>query len=458
MKPASASSITSVWPEVLAEIREEVGEQRFNLWLGHTELVRFDEERVEVGVPNLFIQEWLEAHFREIFVRHCLQRMGIAPEVRFVIDGKLFREGRARSLAAEQDIMADASRPKAQKMPRINPEYRLELFVTGPCNQLSAACAEQLIQGRAEEFKPLFIHSYSGLGKTHQLQAIWWGIRESGRDCRAEYASAEEFTNQFIYAMRRNRLDAFRAKYRCVDVLLIDDIQFFADKPGLQEEFLHTFDALSGSDKQVVLASDVHPKRLDRVKESLICRFASGMVVALARPDFDTRVKILSHKVERAGVNVPDAVLAFLAERYQGSVRELCGALMTVVAYSNIIDRRPTLALAHEALAEVFRHGQALDMDRIEQAVAERFSVSQQDLHSGRRIRRIALPRQVCMYLARELTQLSCKEIARHFGGKNHTTVVFAHKRVAELCGKDSGLAEVVGELKTAMGGGKENG
>ncbi|HRU04811.1 MAG TPA: chromosomal replication initiator protein DnaA [Candidatus Brocadiia bacterium] len=441
------------WPAVLEDIKAEIGDRRYNLWLGHIELIRFDEERVEIGVPNLFIQEWLEKHFRGLVEKACATRLGASPEIKFVIAGKLFRDSREKARQTEAEIVVQGAREGRQGAANnINPDFRMDTFVQGPCNRLGYACAQELIQGNGGAFRPLFIHSDSGLGKTHLLQAVWWAMHDSGSGRRAEYVPAEEFTNQFIYAMRRGKLDAFRSKYRKVDVLLIDDVHFFAEKRSLQEEFLHTYDALVGEDKQVVLASDVHPKLLKEFKESLVSRFASGMVVGLGRPNQAMRVEILRSRALRAGKTLDDSVLEFLAGHFDGSIRELCGVLMTVIAYASLARRRVDVSLAREALAGI-SHARpaALDLALIERVVSERFGVSQKDLHSGRRTKAIALPRQICMYLARELTQSPCVDISRHFGGKHHTTAVFSHRRVAELCRADRDLSERVADIREQL-------
>jgi len=451
MEASSALDRAKVWTDILADIRKEIGEQRYNLWIGHTEVVHLDAERVEIGVPNLFVQEWLEGHFSDIFKRVCVRHVGGSPAVRFVITGKLFQESRKKALEAEQDILVEgarSTRPDAAGS-RINEAFRLESFVVGSCNRLAYACAKELIQGGAGKFNPLFIHAASGLGKTHLLQAIWWAVGDAKDSRRVEYVAAEEFTNQFVYAMRGGKLDAFRNKYRKVDILFIDDVHFFCDKSALQEEFLHTYDVLDAENKQVVLASDVHPKMLKRLKESLASRFASGMVVRLGKPDFSTRVDILKGKAKQLRCRVSEDVLRYIARGFEGNTRELVGALLTVVGYARLTKGKITLDVAREALTELGRVSErVVDLDVIEKAVSFHFGVSQQDLHSSRRTKAVALPRQVCMYLARELTNLSCAEIAGHFGGKHHTTIVFGHRRIAELCRKDRDLGDAIAALK----------
>ena len=449
----STSARESIWSEVLEDVRSQVDEQSFNLWLGHVELTRFDGERVEIGVPNLIIQEGLESRFRPLFVQAFEKRCGPIPDLRFSISGELFRKSRDENLRAQQEIIVEGAQAHQGHPPlELNRNYRLDTFVEGPSNRLALACALDLIQDSGGRFRPLFIHSKSGLGKTHLLQAIWWEVRERGDDRSVEYVPAEAFTNQYVYAVRRRKFDAFRAKYRNLDILLIDDVHFFSNKPGLQDEFLYTFDALVGEDRQVVLASDAHPKAIRRLKEGLISRFAAGMVVTMGRPDFATRVGILERKAEESRCRVSREVIEYLAQNFDKSVRELCGVLMTVVAYARLAKRRVDLGLAREALTAVNRHmARVIDLDLIEEVVGRRFNVTREELHSGRRTKTIALPRQVCMYLARELTNLSCVQIARHFGGRHHTTVVFSQRRVKDLLKANADLVETLDDLRRGL-------
>ena len=442
-----------VWAEILDEIQDQVGDERFSLWLGNVELTRFDEKRVEIGAPNVIIQEGLEKHFHDMFVRAFERRCGQAPELRFVISAKLLQESRKNSLEAEQDILVEGAQAEKGRRPvQLNSDYRMESFVEGPCNRLAVACARDLIGNNGSQFRPLFVHSGSGLGKTHLLQAIWWAIRGMDDDRVVEYAPAEALANQYVYAIRSRRHDAFRAKYRNVDVLLVDDVHFFATKKGLQEELLHTFDALVEGGGQIVLASDAHPKTLRELKESLVSRFASGMVVRMMRPSLATRKDILRRKALESGCSLGEDVVQHLARNADKNVRELCGALMTIIAYSRLMKRKPDMVLAREAMAGLRRNAETvLDMAAIERVVGRRFGVSLEDLHSPRRTKTIALPRQICMYLARELTNLSCVEIARRMGGRHHTTVVFSRKRVRELCEQDRELADKVEELQKQL-------
>lgn len=449
----STAAREAIWSEVLGEVKSQVDEQSYNLWLGHLELTQFDDARVVIGVPNLIIQEGVESRFRHLFLQAFEKRCGPIPDLRIAISGELYRKSRDENLKVQQEIIAEGAQAReGRPVPDLNRNYRLQNFVEGPCNRLAVACALDLIQDSGGRFRPLFIHSKSGLGKTHLLQAVWWAVREQGDGRTIEYVPAEAFTNQYVYAVRRRKFDAFRAKYRNVDLLLIDDVHFFSDKPGLQDEFLHTFDALVGEDRQVVLASDAHPKALRRLKEGLISRFAAGMVVSVGRPDFSTRVGILERKAEESRCRVGQDVIEFLAKSFDKNVRELCGVLMTVVAYARLAKKRVDLGLAREALNAVNRHmARVIDLELIEEIVGRRYNVTREELHSGRRTRSIALPRQVCMFLGRELTNLSCVQIARHFGGRHHTTVVFSQRRVRQILAQDPDFVETLDDLRRAL-------
>ena len=368
--------------------------------------------------------------------------------------GSLFQAARQKQLDAEANGLKElAARPEgaSAKAPGIRNEFTLGNFVVGRSNRLAHACALQVLDAEnGHTLNPLFFHGSSGVGKTHLLQGIYNAIqREKGRRQRTlEYVAAEMFTNQFIYAMRHNRLDGFRHKYRNVDVLLIDDVHFFCNKSGLQEEFLHTFDALDTGSKQVVLASDMHPKMMNKLKETLVSRFVSGMVVRLNPPGLDTRVAILKAKAAERHKRIDEEVLRYIARRLPASGRDLVGAVTTVVAYAALTNARIDLALAREALRELEHVPERIvDMAGVEKAVAAHFGVPRNDLHTASRARAISYPRQVCMYLGRQLTKLSCKEIANYFGSKHHTTVLNAQKRIAAEVKKDKDLAELISSL-----------
>ena len=437
------------WASVLEDVKSSVGDQRFSLWFQNLRPLAFEGNTITLGVPNLFVQDWLETHFLDV-LRHALTRhVGSPPQVRFHIDPELFRKSREQSLEAHAAIVAEGAAQQAK--PRrptshIRADFTLDNFIVGSSNKLAYACAMEILDSTSNRFQPLFIHSLSGLGKTHLLQAIWHEIQKRDDGCKAEYISAEAFINQFLYAIRTRRLEAFRHRYRSVDILLIDDVHFLSNKPGLQEEILHTYDTLDGRNKQLVLASDVHPKMLMQVKQGLTNRFASGMVIRIGPPDFSTRVAILKAKLHQQRRRVPEDVLRYVSRGFSGNVRELSGALTSILAYAGLTGEKIDVALARKALSRLGQPQErgASGMDAVERVVARHYGMKPAVWRGRKQTRSTRLPRQVCMYLARQCTPLSCREIAQHFGSANHSTVVFAVKKIEAAMAKDKNLAELI--------------
>jgi chromosomal replication initiator protein len=446
---------TDTWYRVLEKVRKRIGSQRFELWFKHTELISFDHEVAEVGAPNHFVAEWLQTHFAPIVAEILKEESGADMRVRFKVSSQLFEQAFQKQLADSAGIVSEASARAAglDQTPQPRSDYKLDNFVVGPGSRLAYACAMEVATRFQARYNPLFLHSDCGLGKTHLLHGIWNAIRERSDGASVEYISSEVFANEFIYAMNNGRLDAFRDKYRSVDVLLIDDVNFFSGKNKMQEELLHTFDALHQHGRQIVLACDTHPRRLTAFRNNLTNRFISGMVVCIDPPDAETRLKILELKSERLRGRVPEDVLKFIAKESRGSVRDLEGALNSVVAYAGLSNRPADVTMAREAL----RH--TLDGDEqkttgigtIEKVVAEQFATTPIVLRSGKRTRTVTLPRQVCMYFARRLTHLSCADIAAHFGQKHHTSVLFADKSVQRRMETDLEFKSVLALIEKTL-------
>ena len=443
-----------LWSSVLEDIQKSVGEQRYALWFRNLKPVATDGDPVVLGAPNLFVRDWLETHFSDLLKQTLTRHLGRTPALKFVIDPKLFRETRAAELAANADIVEAAATPSprkesAQEPGTLRPEFTLDRFIVGSGNKLAHACAMELIEGKSNRLHPLFIHSLSGLGKSHLMQAIYHEVRKRDDGRTAEYLSAESFTNQFIYALRTHRLDAFRNRYRNTDVLLIDDVHYFSNKMGLQEELLHTIEAIDADNRQLILASDVHPKMLARIKQSLTSRFAGGMVVRMTQPDFVTRVAILKTKLQQQGRRLPDDVVKYAARGFEGSVRELMGAATMILSYSGLTGAKIDVALARQALSRMDAPATCQSgIEAVERVVARQYGIKVEDLRRRRQSRSTRLARQVCMYLGRQCTSMSCREIAQHFGSTNHSTVIFAVNRIEAGMKSDRNLAEVVGALK----------
>ena len=447
---------TDTWPAVLEHIKTTVGEQRFGLWFRSIKPLEINGDVIKLGVPNLFVQDWLENNFKGVLRQALAREMGDAPTVHFAIEPELFRASRKQELEAGAAIV-EAAAPREKKSVDVatsmRPDFTLDNFVVGQCNKLLHACAMEILNSSSNHLHPLFVHSLSGLGKTHLLQAIWHEIQQRDDGRKVVYLSAETFTNQFVYAIRNRRLDPFRHRYRTADILLMDDVQFLNNKRGIQEELLHTYDALDSRNGQLVLASDVHPKMLMQMRRNLVNRFASGMIVHIGQPDFSTRVAILKAKLKQQRRRVPEEVLRYVARGFEGNVRELSGAATTVLAYASLSGEKIDIALARTALIRLGRVPTPANsgMGSVETVIAKHYGLKPARLRARKQTRATRLPRQACMYLARQCTPLSCREIAQHFGSSNHSLVVHACKRIESARRDDKHLDELIAAMEAEI-------
>lgn len=450
-----ARILQDIWEDVLAVLRNSVSAERFNLWFRNTELLGQEGDACEIGVPNAFVGEWLEEHFGEA-VRGALGSItGKDAPVRFVVSPKLYQKTREEELRQKQELVEAIDSSLSKKPPSEDAGVRsfsLEEFVVGPSNRLAHAAALHVAVHRDLSLNPLVIHGAVGLGKTHLLRGIC-ERRNASEPGRALYISGESFTNQFLASLQHNSLDGFRRKFRDIDLLALDDLQFLASKPATQEEFLQIYNFLMNLNKQVVLASDSHPKELAHLRETLMTRLVSGLMVRLDPPEYETRLAILRKKLGPRCAFVGDDVLGFIAENICGNVRELEGAATTLIATAALAGEKIDLATARRAVASLMPRGiPRVSASDVEQAVARTWRVTVEDIHSSRRHKSITLPRHVAMYLARELTSMSWKEIGEHFGGRNHTGALFAYKKIETCLQKDPALAETVRRLRSQLG------
>jgi len=342
------------------------------------------------------------------------------------------------------------SPPPARFGEGLNPKYTFDLFVIGSSNRFAHAAALAVAEAPAQAYNPLFIYGGTGLGKTHLLQAIASYIGEHSRNLSARYVTSEIFMNDFINSLRDKRIEGFKQRYRHYDVLLIDDIQFFEHKERIQEEFFHTFNSLYEAGRQIVISSDRPPRAIATLEARLRSRFEWGLITDIQAPDLETRIAILRKKVKTDAIHVPDTqVLTFIASRISTNIRELEGALTRVVAFSSLTGRPMTVELAQEVLKDVFPQGELpeVSVERIQDAVVERFGISMQELTGDRRSQQIVYPRQVAMYLCRELTDSSLPKIGKKFGGRDHTTVIHATSKIAKLIQEDRSVYNLVQEL-----------
>lgn len=414
---------------------ERIGESRYDLWFASKTRLAIKEGRLEVGVPNLFLQDWLKKTFGEDIHAAAADVLGANAAVRFVIDPSLFQAARAQQVAATSTAStpAETSAPAATR--RVAPARRwksLDDFVVGPGSRVAHAAALGLVETPEETPIPLVLHGSVGVGKSHLLEGIRSALGRRFPDWRILFLTAEEFTNRFVQAMHQHKLAAFRKQFRECDALLVEDVGFLAKKQATQEEFLHTLDALLTRHRPIVLTSDCHPRLADHFLSELTDRMVGGAVWSLAPPDRTTRLDLLRAKAARAG-GLPDEVLDFLAEHLRGNVRELEGAIHSVVHLSRVADRPVDLDLAREAIGDLLRHSmRLLQIQDVEAACCEVLGVSRDLLFSKKRQWIYSYPRMLAMYLARKHTNATYSEVGTHFGGRNHSTVVAGEKRVRQ--------------------------
>ena len=431
-------------PDTVARIQdriaEKIGTQRYKVWFKNSTQFTLADGFLKIGVPNHFVGSWIESHFAEAIIDAARDVTGGELNLTFSIDPKLLGNLRKRQLDSQAQFVASNSERVARQRgreappPRRTLRGRFEDFVVGPSNHLAFSAATNVVENPAVRFSPLFIHGGCGLGKTHLLQAICNALQEKRPDCQWQYVSGEEFTNQFIYAIKAGRIDAFRQRYRTADVLAIDDIHFLANKTGTQEEFLHTFNAIDAAGKQVVLSSDTHPKLIGQLSSHLVTRFVSGMVVKIDPPEYSIRCEILRRRAAMMNREIPEDVIAYIAEHLDANVRELEGALLKLVAFASIARQPVTMSLAQRALTDhLSRAKRLLDLNDITSTVATYFGLTQAELNTSRKSRTIALARGVAMLLARRHTTMSFPEIGRFLGNKNHSTVILACRKLENV-------------------------
>jgi chromosomal replication initiator protein len=428
-----------LWTAVSDRLRGALNDTTYGTWFGDAEGRELTDEAFVLAVPNDFTRDWIEGHFIDII--HAAVRDATGRD-------------RAVQLSVAHDRRRSGALPDAPKPPAagagMNSKYTFDSFVIGSSNRFAHAAALAVAEAPAQAYNPLFIYGGTGLGKTHLLQAIGQYVGEHSGDLSVRYITSETFMNDFINSLRDKRIEGFKQRYRTYDLLLIDDIQFLEHKERIQEEFFHTFNSLYEAGRQIVISSDRPPREISTLEERLRSRFEWGLITDIQPPDLETRIAILRKKVKTDGIHVPDSqVLTFIAGRVSTNIRELEGALTRVVAFSSLTGRPMTVDLAQDVLKDVFPQGEApeVSIDRIQSAVSERFKLSREELCGDRRSQNIVYPRQVAMYLSRELTDASLPKIGREFGGRDHTTVIHATSKIARMIREDRSVYNLVQEL-----------
>ena len=427
-----------LWTEVSERLQGALNESTYRTWFSDAAGVDLSDESFVLRVSNDFTREWIEGHFLGLINAAVRDAAGSKLRVEFAVEERKPRQ---------------AQKPDPEQPPRIeglNPKYTFDSFVIGSSNRFAHAAALAVAEAPSQAYNPLFIYGGTGLGKTHLLQAIGHYIGEQLRDLSVCYVTSERFMNDFINSLRDKRIEGFKQRYRTFGVLLIDDIQFLEHKERIQEEFFHTFNTLYEAGRQIVISSDRPPRQIATLEQRLRSRFEWGLMTDIQPPDLETRIAILQTKARTDGINVGDAdLLTFIAGRVSTNIRELEGALTRVVAFASLTGRPMTIDLAQDVLRDVFPQGEAaqVSIELIQDEVSERFSLSREELIGDKRSQNIVYPRQVAMYLARELTDSSLPKIGRHFGGRDHTTVIHATSKIARLIREDRSVYNLVQEL-----------
>jgi chromosomal replication initiator protein len=430
----------SVWNDISGRLREALNENTFSTWFAEVEAVGITDDEFVLSVPNDFTREWIEGHFLGLIEAALAEIAGVRA-IRLQIAEQL-----PKPLQAEPKLHERPTQPGLS----INAKYTFDSFVIGSSNRFAHAAALAVAEAPAQAYNPLFIYGGTGLGKTHLLQAVSQYVGEHAGDLSVRYVTSETFMNDFINSLRDKRIEGFKQRYRTYDLLLVDDVQFFEHKERIQEEFFHTFNSLYESGSQIVMSSDRPPRDIATLEERLRSRFEWGLITDIQPPDLETRIAILRKRVKTDNINVPDSqVLTFIASRVSTNIRELEGALTRVVAFCSLTGRPMNEELAQDVLKDVFPQGDLpqVTIERIQEITSDRFGLSLDELCGDRRSQNIVYPRQVAMYLSRELTDSSLPKIGKQFGGRDHTTVIHATSKIARMIREDRSVYNLVQEL-----------
>ncbi len=450
MKDQIELSTENLWSDISGRLQEALNDGTYEKWFGGVRSLDLEGETLVLTVPDELSRDWIDRHFRGLLDAAVRDITGESHPLEL-------RVASEASPTLEHGSRSDALVPVVQRIPTrpesggFKAKYTFDSFVIGSSNRFAHAAALAVAEAPAQAYNPLFIYGSTGLGKTHLLHAVAQYVSEHSSSLSVRYVTSEAFVNDFINSLRdKSRIEGFKQRYRTYDVLLIDDVQFFEGKERFQEEFFHTFNSLYEAGSQIVLSSDRPPRDIATLEERLRSRFEWGLLTDIQPPDLETRIAILRRKVKVDQINVHDEqVLTFIASRVSTNIRELEGALTRVVAFSSLTGRPMTVELAQDVLRDVFPQGEAAEVSikRIQDLVAERFSLTLDELCGEKRSQNIVYPRQVAMYLSRELTDSSLPRIGREFGGRDHTTVIHATTKIQRLIREDRSVYNLVQEL-----------
>jgi len=443
-------NIQEIWSEALSIIKGELTEVSFNTWVKTLEPGKIVNNNFYLIVQTDFYKDILMNRYAALIQNAIKEVTTIAYDIKFIVPGEeaSLNDGQSNPVKEDKPLEKEAFNNST-----LNPKYIFKEFVIGNSNRFAHAASLAVAESPAKAYNPLFIYGGVGLGKTHLMHAIGHYIKEQNKDAKVLYISSEKFTNELINSIKDDKNVEFRNRYRNVDVLLVDDIQFIAGKERTQEEFFHTFNALHEANKQIIISSDRPPKDIPTLEERLRSRFEWGLTTDIQAPDFETRIAILRKKAESENYQVNNEVFDFIARKIKSNIRELEGALTRVTAYSSLTNKEVSVELAQEALKDIIssHKPKQVNIDMIKDVVAQHYNIQIEDFDSKRRTRAITYPRQVAMYLSRELTDLSLPKIGEGFGGRDHTTVIHAYDKISNDINESMDFKNIILELKKAL-------
>ena len=439
------TDLNELWQKTLNIIKGEMSEVSFNTWIKSCEPISISSDTIKISVPNSFTQDILEKRYKDLVANSIKVVCSKLFKIEFLISSDLNLD----DIKKETKVIPQKNKSiivNDEMSTTLNPKYTFDSFVIGNSNRFAHAASLAVAEAPAKAYNPLFIYGGVGLGKTHLMHALGHYILQNNPNAKVVYVSSEKFTNELINSIKDDKNEEFRNKYRNVDILLIDDVQFIAGKERTQEEFFHTFNALHDANKQIILSSDRPPKEIPTLEDRLRSRFEWGLIADIQIPDFETRMAILKKKAEVEKLNVANEVMIYIATKIKSNIRELEGALIRIVAYSSLTNREITVDLASEALKDIIskKQGKNITINLIQDIVSSYFNLRIEDLKSQRRTRNVAYPRQIAMYLSRKLTDMSLPKIGEEFGGRDHTTVIHAYEKISDNLNTDENLQHTI--------------
>jgi len=436
-------NLEEIWKSSLSKIEEKVGNSAAELWFRPISLLQLKDQQATIDLPNRFFRDWIEDNYPDLISESIGGILGLPVTVSYRTEEK------ADPVAKKMDMKLESRRQRlASRGIYLNPKYTFESFVVGPSNQFAQAAARSVSEAIGKTYNPLFIYGGVGLGKTHLISAVGHAVIDRNPNLTVLYVSSEQFTNEVVSAIRHDRMGEFKEKYRNLDVLLLDDIQFIANKTATQEEFFHTFNALYERQRQIVVSSDRPPKEITAVTDRLRSRFSMGLIADIQPPEIETKIAILLKKADRERITIPDEVAYYLASKIRSNIRELEGCLIRLGAQASLTGRPIDREMAKTTLRDLIEEDEKpITGENIQKIVCDYFGLKLTDIKAKKRTKEVTLPRQIAMYIIKQLTDMSLSDIGKGFGGKDHATVIYACKQIEEKRAKDEAFNRMIENL-----------